>query len=80
MSPLEIQRTLNMHHIQSASGGGLKADLKLDFIIIHDSREVMPTMRSLACSFSWLVPRIISLFQLCSCNNIGEERGLFSVG
>ena len=28
--------------------------LKLDYIIIHDLREVTPTMRSLTCSLAWL--------------------------
>ena len=38
--------------------------IQTGFIIIHDLYEVMPTMRSLACSLSWLVACVISLFSV----------------
>ena len=57
---------------------------KQDCIIIHDSREFTPTTRSLvqfAYSLAWLVAHVYRSFLfICSCSNVGEERGLFSDG
>ena len=36
-------------------GRWIVCGLKLDCIIVHDLREVTPTMKSLACSLAWLV-------------------------
>ena len=40
--------------IHLGGGGWFGSRLKLDYTISHDLREVMPTMRSLACSLAWL--------------------------
>ena len=45
-----IECALSLIHLRRWIGSGLK----LDYIIIHDLREVTPTMRSLACSLAWL--------------------------
>ena len=43
-------------HLKRWIGSGLK----LDYNIIHDLREITPTMRFLACSLAWL-------FMACAC-------------
>ena len=53
---------------------------KQDRIIIHDSLEVTPTMRSLARLLTWLMVRVYRSFLFCCCSNVGEERGLFADG
>ena len=45
-----IRCALRSIHLGRWFGSGLKPD----YIIIHDLREVTPTMRSLACSLAWL--------------------------
>ena len=47
---MRIECALSPIHLRRWIGSGLK----LDYIIIHDLREVTPTMRSLACSLAWL--------------------------
>ena len=49
-NPMRIQCALSPIHLRRWIGNGLK----LDQIIIHDLREVTPTMRSLACTLAWL--------------------------
>ena len=47
--------------------------------IIHDSRKVTPTTRSLAW-LAWLMVRVYRSFLFCSCSNVGEKRDLFADG
>ena len=40
-------------------GRWIVSGLKPDYIIVHDLREVTPTMKSLACSLAWLVMALV---------------------
>ena len=45
--------------------------IKRDYITIHDSSKVTPTMNLVG--LGWLVAHILLQLQFCSCSNVGEE-------
>ena len=55
--------------------------LKLDYIIIHDLREVTPTMRSLACLLAWLFVACGACYIASFCSALaatwGKKEGCF---
>ena len=56
------------HHVQSTLGGGFHGSgFKLDCNIIHDSREVVPTVGFLAWLLAWLVAHVVSVLLLQQC-------------
>ena len=61
-----------MHCVQSTSGGGLEADWLC---------EVMPTMRSLACSLAWLFVACGACYIASFCSalavTLGKKEGCF---
>ena len=73
----QIECALSPIHLQRWIGSGLK----LDYIIIHDLREVMPTMRSLACSLAWLFVACGACYIASFCSalaaTLGKKEGCF---
>ena len=74
---MRIECALRSIHLGRWFGSGLK----LDYIIIHDLREVMPTMRSLACSLARLFVACGVCFIATFCSALaamlGKKEGCF---
>ena len=55
--------------------------MKLDYIIIHNLREVTPTMRSLACLLVWLFVACGACYIASFCSalaaTLGKKEGCF---
>ena len=76
-NPMRIECALRSIHLGRWFGSGLK----LDYIIIHDLREVTPTMRSLACSLAWLFVACGACYIASFCSalaaTLGKKEGCF---
>ena len=68
---MRIECALRSIHLGRWFGSGLK----LDYIIIHDLREVTPTMRSLACSLAWLFVACGACYIASFCSALAATLG-----
>ena len=71
LNPMRIKCALSPIYLWRWIGSGLK----LDYIIIHDLREVMPTMRSLACSLAWLFVACGACYIASFCSALAATLG-----